>query len=146
MAAYSTLNVSPHVAGLARALAKSRGIPVSALITELVEAAAGVVTETVYQAPRVETIGQMLRIRLGDMFIQIPSERAGAFAAHLRGAVEGKPPTFDLEMPEEVLVARRGAGIIVEVNNGKGQRVRSTTGVYEAGQIADAIDQHIGQL
>ena len=143
MAAYSTLNVTPQVATLARALAKQRGIPVGALIAELVEAAAAVTTETVYQAPRVETLGQMLRIRLGDMIISIPTQHGAAFAAHLKAAAEGRNATFDLDMKGMVLVHRRGAGVVVEIDDHNGQRIRSTTGVYEAGQIADAIEQHI---
>lgn len=145
-AAYSTINVRPRVGEIARDLAKSRGIPVGALIEQLVEAAAvssGIVTQTIYEAPRVETVDGQLRIRLDDVFLQIPARHGAAFAQHLRSAADNRPPVLDLDMPEIVFIARRGVGVVVEITRGDGQRVRSITGVYEARQVADAIDQHL---
>lgn len=139
--AYSTINVRPHVAQLARALAKSRGIPVGALIEQLIESQ--VTTTEVWRAETVETVGDQIRISLADMFLQLPVEDARYFAKQLRDAVEGRSASLNLDTPRMVAVGRRGAGVIVEITQPGQQRIRSTTGTHEAATIADALDRHL---
>lgn len=137
---YSTINVRPHVAQLARTLAKSRGIPVGALIEQLIESQ---VTTEVSRAETVETVDDQIRISLGDMFLQLPVEDARYFAKQLRDAVEGRSASLNMDTPRMVAVGRRGAGVIVEITPPGQQRIRSTTGTHEAASIADALDRHL---
>lgn len=138
--AFTTLNVRPRYAELARKIAHARGVPVGELIEQLIEACA--TTTEVYVAKTVEEIDGQLRIHLGDCFLQLPLKDAEFFAEQLQRAVIGGPAIMNLDAPNPVTVARRGVGIIVDMPTPKGETVRSSMNKREAERIAEEIKAH----
>lgn len=141
--AYSSLNVRPRYAELARAIAQREGVPLTTLLERLIEEAGRNCGLTVANA--IQEAGDGLAILVIDPFARFTRDEASELASQLRAIVAGRSASINANSPAMIVVSRRGVGIVVELTNSQGHQVRASMSKREAEQLADDIQAFIAK-
>lgn len=135
MARHAHIAVSHIHAARARELASHLGIPVSALVSTLID---GAYENEFDVRPGLATLdGDEFVIELGEHRIAIPFASAKGYVEQLRKIASAGGAYIDLDHPAMIAISRQGSAVVIETKIGR--QSRRTMGEAEAKRLADEI-------